>query len=200
MILYWYLINHQTLYLCNIVWNHCYNISCMTPGSLRTWHLQPACRAPGDFVPLKHRSVCISAPHTHTTTTTVIRHTHRYDHRVVLFEFGDVFVSSVDLGLVQGPEAAHHPHPALRRIHHGCCCCCCCWHCLHRPSKYCGCKQINKQAAKQPRISLFLGKVVPKVRFTDHQRGLDDYPCVPGQLRVQDRLKSLLAIKAVPRG
>lgn len=46
--------------------------------------------------------------------------THRDHHRVLLLEFGDVFVSSGDLGLVQRPEATHHPHPALRRIHHVC--------------------------------------------------------------------------------
>lgn len=44
----------------------------------------------------------------------------RYQHRVVALEFGDVLVSPLDLGLVQRPEAAHHPHAALRRIHHDC--------------------------------------------------------------------------------
>lgn len=44
----------------------------------------------------------------------------RYQHGVVALEFGDVLVSSEDLGLVQRPEAAHHPHAALRRVHHDC--------------------------------------------------------------------------------
>lgn len=91
-------------------------------------HCAPACGAPGDLLPW---SSAVAAHGQHSSTDTRCN-TCRYDHRVVLLEFGDVLVSSVYLGLVEGPEAAHHPHPALRRIHHGCCCCC-----LHRPSEQC---------------------------------------------------------------
>lgn len=101
-------------------------------GLLRTWHLQPAELQQTFFLWI---TAAFSAPHTEitiNTTTTESRQTCRYDHGVVLFEFGDVFVSSGDFGLVQGPEAAHHSDPALRCVHHVCCCC---RLCSHRPSK-----------------------------------------------------------------
>lgn len=60
---------------------------------------------------LQHRHTHTHArAHAHTRTD-------RDEHRVVLSKLGDVFVSSADFGLIQRPEAAHDPHPVLRRVH-----------------------------------------------------------------------------------
>lgn len=77
-----------------------------------TAHLAPG--ATLQSVPPTHCSVCLQA----SAASYSGSGTHRDHHRVVLLEFGDVFVPSVDLCLVQGPEAAHHPHPALRCVRH----------------------------------------------------------------------------------
>lgn len=111
-------------------------------GAYPAYLVPSACRLQVTFL---FCSVCNLCPtQTNCSITTIISgHTCRYDYGVVFFEFGNVFVSSGDLGLVQGPEAAHHSHPTLRCIHHGCCC----WHRSHRLSyKY---KQGNEQQAEK---------------------------------------------------
>lgn len=46
--------------------------------------------------------------------------THRQNHRVLPAELGDEFVPAASLRVVERPEAAHHPDPALCRVHpHG---------------------------------------------------------------------------------
>ena len=44
--------------------------------------------------------------------------THRNDHSVLPLKFWDIFISPVELRVVEWPESAHHFHAALRRVPH----------------------------------------------------------------------------------